>query len=471
MATLPTKESMRSGLLAFLNVPVSFMGLAFFRSWLSLLTHENLLVGLDGLAHDIVLAAVLLILALLATRISPISQRHWPLASATVLAVLSSAGALILTALNSSALNPVAGILLGSVAACASALFILLWCELYSRLDITKAALSLSTSFILAVFINVLLDGMIVPYRHVALIVLPLLSTACFMRATTVAPQSPVTTRNTKLRFPWQLLVLIAMYYLASGICMGTAEASSLVFKNISNALAGLLVLVPLTLFSGSFDLQRVLSSPLIVLVCVLLLLPFTGESTNENLVAVTTSLGAALFELAVFLLLCDISHRHRIPAVFLFGIEEAAAVFQSTGIAIGGRGELLASHGLSTSLLVITLVALTAVATLLFFKDSGVGSKWGVGVFGPGRISQEHEAQERVRQACALLTKQCGLTTRESEVLALLAAEKGISDICDELSIARGTAKAHCEHIYSKTGVRSKGQLLEKLEALATAQ
>ena len=68
-------------------------------------------------------------------------------------------------------------------------------------------------------------------------------------------------------------------------------------------------------------------------------------------------------------------------------------------------------------------------------------------------------------------MTKQCGLTTRESEVLALLAAEKGISDICDELSIARGTAKAHCEHIYSKTGVRSKGQLLEKLEALVTAQ
>ncbi len=28
-----------------------------------------------------------------------------------------------------------------------------------------------------------------------------------------------------------------------------------------------------------------------------------------------------------------------------------------------------------------------------------------------------------------------------------------------------RGTAKAHCEHIYTKVGVRSKAQLLEVLE------
>ena len=51
--------------------------------------------------------------------------------------------------------------------------------------------------------------------------------------------------------------------------------------------------------------------------------------------------------------------------------------------------------------------------------------------------------------------------------VLEPMAGGSTIDDVCAALSIARGTAKAHCEHIYSKVGVRSKAQLVQMIEGM----
>ena len=57
------------------------------------------------------------------------------------------------------------------------------------------------------------------------------------------------------------------------------------------------------------------------------------------------------------------------------------------------------------------------------------------------------------------------GLTNREAEVLVLLARGRTVRYICDELSIAQGTAKHHVSNIYRKVGVHSKQDLLAMLE------
>ncbi len=469
MAHLPSVAEMKAGIAAMLDLPVSLLGLAMFRSWLSLLTHEELLEGLDGFAHDLALAAALLALAFLAGRISPLSARRWPMPLAALIACVVSGLALWANA--SGVCAAWAGPALGTLAACASAIFILGWCELYCLLDLNRIAMALALSFVLAVGINLALENSTAIFRHATLVMLPVASLLCYLRARhVVSTMSESTTRRANpavQRFPWPLLGLIALYYLASGICMGASDLPSLVFKNSANALAGLLLLVPVVLFSKSFDLRRLLSSPLAIFVCVLLLLPFAGFGGRSAAVAATTAIGAALFELAVFLLMCDIAQRRHCAPIFLFGIEEAAAIFQSGGIYLGERHVWLESLGVSTSLLVVVLVALAGMATLAYFREGNLEESWGVGALGPGKIDAAHERRERTRTACARLSEEKGLTARETEVLSLLADGASIDDVCGTLSIARGTAKAHCEHIYSKAGVRSKAQLLELLEEM----
>lgn len=460
MVLLPEKESARQGLGMLVELPVSMLGLAFFRSWLSLLTHASLLVSLSGPVHDAALAVALLALAMLTPRVAPISARRWPLAAALAGAVAASG--LAITASRLGVSSTCAGVILACLAACASALFILLWCELYSRLDVTQAALALGASFVLAVCVNMLLEGMVEPYRLGALIVLPCLSTACFLRARTLAPAA-VQHASGKLRAPWQLIALVALYYLASGICMGATDVSSLVYKNAANALAGTVLLGAVTLYSTTFDLKRVLRSPAIMFTSVLLLFPFAGFGGSEA-AAAGTALGAAVFEVCVFLVVCDITRRRHIPAMFLFGVEEATAVCQSAGIALGEQGSWLARAGISTNVLVMMLMALCAILTLLFFDGSRLERSWGVRVFGPGKITRAHEDVERMEAACAQAVEAWGLTPREAEVLRLLALGASLADVCERLSIARGTAKAHCEHIYTKAGVRSRRELAEKL-------
>jgi DNA-binding CsgD family transcriptional regulator len=49
------------------------------------------------------------------------------------------------------------------------------------------------------------------------------------------------------------------------------------------------------------------------------------------------------------------------------------------------------------------------------------------------------------------------GLTRREIEVLAWVAAGKTNAQVAEVLSIAPGTVKKHLEHIYKKLGVSSR--------------
>lgn len=52
------------------------------------------------------------------------------------------------------------------------------------------------------------------------------------------------------------------------------------------------------------------------------------------------------------------------------------------------------------------------------------------------------------------------GLTTRERQVSALIAAGLTSQDIAHKLGIARCTAEAHTEHIMTKLGVHSRAEI-----------
>jgi len=77
---------------------------------------------------------------------------------------------------------------------------------------------------------------------------------------------------------------------------------------------------------------------------------------------------------------------------------------------------------------------------------DGGVGADGG----GPGRLA-----------GAGLAGAPEGLTPREAEVLAHIAAGESNAEIAGALVVSEATVKTHINHIFSKTGLRDRAQLV----------
>ena len=66
------------------------------------------------------------------------------------------------------------------------------------------------------------------------------------------------------------------------------------------------------------------------------------------------------------------------------------------------------------------------------------------------------------IQEAAELIARDYHLSARESEVLPLLLAGRTISRIQEALYISSGTVSTHIRHIYQKTGVNRKQQLID---------
>ena len=65
-------------------------------------------------------------------------------------------------------------------------------------------------------------------------------------------------------------------------------------------------------------------------------------------------------------------------------------------------------------------------------------------------------------RDVLARIAENAGLTPREAEVAALLIEGRSLPVIQERLSISEGTARTHAKHIYEKTGVHTKQELID---------
>lgn len=349
--------------------------------------------------------------------------------------------------------------------ALAAAIVILSWCELYACLDIARIALCLALAFLTEQALIFLLEGLPLPYRLGALFLLPATALLSLQRAYTYLPDSmrprPV---PGKLRIPWKLIALLAAYLFVSGVRAGMATSPVNPFSGAASTLVALFLILAIAFFSNRFDLAFAYRTPIFLLVCALLLIPALGDD-SASFFAFCLALSTRLFEVVVFLLLSDICQRHAITAVMLFGIEESTNVFSSLGYALGTILHATSHIDLSESMGVLIGIALLIGATLLLFNEKQFETAWGSPLLGPGKIRWDQEQREALRTSCDRIADAHSLTAREREVLELLGKGYSISRVCEELCIAKGTAKAHTDHIYAKLGIHTRRELLDLLD------
>ncbi len=132
-----------------------------------------------------------------------------------------------------------------------------------------------------------------------------------------------------------------------------------------------------------------------------------------------------------------------------LFWIGGFLAAFAVTG----SVGEGLISAHVSAMAFVLIAIWLIIVTTSLV-RIASVKER--------GRAIEAAPSPERqLKDRCAAITHDFDLSQRESEILLLLAQGHTQNFICEHFTLSAGTVKSHVAHIYQKTNVHSREELL----------
>lgn len=457
----PQPQDYDNGLTVLATLPLSFVGLGMFRAWMWLIPTMVPEAPVLEQVHDVLLCVVLLILAALARKLVPLGLNR---KAQIICASAALAGSALIAFEAAVPISPFAAYGTIGFVSLASAIMILSWCELYTCLDIARTALCLSLAFLTEQALILVLEGLSSPYHSAALFLLPATALLLLQRAYSFLPDSmrprPV---PGKLRVPWKLIALLAAYLFISGVRSGLTSAPNNPFSGAASVLVSLFLLIAIVFFSRRFDLALAYRTPVALLICALLLIPALGNA-SAGFFSFCLALSTRLFEMVVFLLLSDICRRHAITAVMLFGIEESTNVFSSLGYALGAAVHASPLLDIPETMAMLIGIALLIGATLLLFNDRQFETAWNSPLLGPGKIRWDQEKREALAASCNRVAAQNNLTSREREVLELLGKGYSLSRVCEELCIAKGTAKAHTDHIYTKLGIHTRRELLDLL-------
>ena len=188
------------------------------------------------------------------------------------------------------------------------------------------------------------------------------------------------------------------------------------------------------------------------------LILPFEGRFTCFSVAVIVASFVA---ENAMTLLTVYASkHATNSPVRIL--------AFGQLALRVGGLCGVVAGNAIASAVaagthmdvlpyLVSLEVLLLTLSGMYFIREQSVNRLlWEV-----VPVEGDQAAPDAVTCKAALLADAFGLTQREQEVLALLLKGRSIPYIKETLYISANTAKTHVRHIYQKTGVHERQELI----------
>lgn len=112
--------------------------------------------------------------------------------------------------------------------------------------------------------------------------------------------------------------------------------------------------------------------------------------------------------------------------------------------------------------LLTVAMLAASLQVAIIFLP----GNRQGISPWGFSTLLVPEPFDERLLHNCEKIAAAYGLTAREKEVLALLAKGHNLEYIQRLLVISQNTAKTHILHVYQKTAVHSRQELMDLVEA-----
>lgn len=397
---------------------------------------------------------------LLARRIVPLSSHHWA-RFGSLAAMLAASLCLIAAPEFPSAAVPLAtaGALLGAFGFCA---ILLMFNEAIVPLSLIRIALFTAASRFIAVPMTYLCQGLAGTRFALVLVLLPLLSLGCLALAFRSLPERERVVRPyPKFSYPWKPLAVLCICAFAYGMRTAQLPEGAGVHSSLSTALVMGTFFVVVYFFSDRFSVSALFRSPLLLMVCGVLLIPAEGV-LGTTAAGYLISMGMTLMSLLISLLFYDLSKRMGIAIVALTGIMRVNTLFTLWGARctdLLGRTSL--DEGTQSILVSAAVVMLVLASTLMLLSEKDLASRWGIKLLETENLAADSLRAEAIAERCDAVSASCHLSPREDEICRLIASGKTNQQIERELFIASGTLKAHIQHIYVKCDVHSRKELI----------
>lgn len=449
-------------------IPLAFLGLGLYRAWIEVVFVGSFVPfpGSPLMMRDVfdwAMVVVSLGCMLLARRIGPFFNKR----SVFIIAGTATTTATLIMFLSCWLVEIPEG--LGFVAAvlggCGIALIILIWSELYGCLNPIRVALYYSGSIIAGAVVLYVYRGFLMPWLFVMTALLPGCSLLCARRGFgELASDERPSLAWARFSVPWKAVLFMAAYAFGYGLMEGSMYGG--IFGPHSapgTLLMGVGVFACVLVRRERFDFGVIYRVALPLIVVALFLVPAFGHVPG-NVGAWCMSAAYTGQSILIMLVMSNICYRYGVSAVWLFGLERAVrqvvmwlgrtvAAWASGTRVLGASGETI-----------VSLLAVGAVfgAALLLFSERDLSSRWGADFIEGGVGAAATIRKQALSDRCAEVARTYKLSTREEEVLLLLAQHKTVGIIERELVIANGTAKAHVRHIYRKLGIHTRQELFD---------
>ena len=418
--------------------------------------------GSAWIANSLGTFTVFLLIFALSRRITPLLEKR-ALYPAAALCLVGGIALLLVGNLlfSSPACNYAGNVLV----ACGATPLIIMWGELWSALATGRVGrhlyVSYTFAFVLFFVAYALPEAAAVAFTAALPIVSAAVLVACKREPRREPSVLPLDVRTIPVGRIFACILVISIVYGASQGMVNTFAEGDAAFTAKALLLAGCaLAAITLSMVvapsaAEPIALYRPVIPAMVAGLILLLLLPAPYRFLGAGLVI----MGVYCLDMFMMLVSTDVAFRGRIPVALSFGLVILCA---RTGTLIGSfaadqlLNAALWSEALRSEVFLVGVLALVLVG-MLFFTQTDVQKLYAT--------SREETADASLEQKCAAIARMCRLTNREAEVLVLLARGRTVRYICDELSIAQGTAKHHVSNIYRKVGVFDRQGLLDTIE------
>ena len=451
-------------------IPLAFLGLGLYRAWIEIVFVGSFVpfpvsdISLRDV-FDWSMVAVSLLCVVLARRIGPFFNKR----SVFIGAGIATTTATVLMFLT--CVMPQAPAALGMVASVLGgagiAFIILIWSELYGCLNPVRVALYYSGSIVAGAVVLYIYKGFMFPWLFVMSALLPACSLLCARRGFSELPvgERPSITWA-RFKVPWKAMVFMAAYALGYGL-METHMYGGVFGPHSApgTLLMGVLVFVAVLIRGDRFNFGIIYRVALPLIVVALFVVPAFGHVPGD-VAGWCMSAAYTGQSILIMLVMSSICYRLGVSAIWLFGLERAIrqiAMWLGRMLAAWAEGvDVLGASGET----IVSLLAVAAVfaAALLLFSERDLTSRRGADFIEGGVGAAAALRKQELSDRCAEIARTYKLSSREEEVLLLLAKRKTVGIIQRELFIANGTAKAHVRHIYRKLGIHTRQELFDLL-------
>jgi DNA-binding CsgD family transcriptional regulator len=447
-----------------------FLGMAFLEAWVSLLYSSTVLLlppanliplSITHLFSTIAVAATSLVIALIATRVSPLSHHR------RILYTLGCVGALATTGIacaSAGILAPEWVMVCVFLTALSGSFLALAWVENLVTQGVRGAIVCFALAAIMGSFLSLLIALLPQGIGIACTVLLPLLAIASlrpFDSPLLTTPwenhrESPPRALSLLGEIPWQFILVVGIVNFSFG-AINTfylpARPDASLFSEWSMTLVAITLafLIASVIAFYSFRINTAIAFyiaiPFVAFASLLLVVPVSFPKT---FLLPTISVGVGLIRLLVWLLLVKAVLDKRAPAAFCFGFlafAQFSGTFLGQIIAVAsGNNQFILSFAILICLLIAALIVVAA----------------------RGLLSPVHPERPELtdkQQALNVLGERHGLSPREKEVLVIWLSGHTSNYVEESLHISKNTVKTHLSHIYAKTGTSNREELLALVE------